>query len=167
MAFGHSLYKAPASPFERSRARGGRDRLRPRWQLSNRPIIVASLYNGQDEQPFAAGVDSGVNHPGVISGYHTPTLDGSGYNQRPGQLHECHTRPSRRARSRHLFYCPAYHKSDSPKDHMLAKQNKLPPSAHTHHDGFHYNENQVKIAVNKRKASLRKKHGNPDSLKAE
>ncbi len=47
----------------------------------DRPIIVASLYNGQDDQPFAAGIDSGVNHPGVISGYHTPTLDGSGYNQ--------------------------------------------------------------------------------------
>ncbi len=47
----------------------------------DRPLIVASLYNGQDDQPFAAGIDSGVNHPGVISGYHTPTLDGSGYNQ--------------------------------------------------------------------------------------
>jgi type VI secretion system secreted protein VgrG len=47
----------------------------------DRPIIVGGLYNGQDDQPFAAGVDSGVNHPGVISGYHTPTLDGSGYNQ--------------------------------------------------------------------------------------
>jgi type VI secretion system secreted protein VgrG len=47
----------------------------------DRPLIVGSLYNGQDDQPFAAGVDSGVNHPGVISGYHTPTLDNSGYNQ--------------------------------------------------------------------------------------
>jgi type VI secretion system secreted protein VgrG len=47
----------------------------------DRPMIVGGLYNGQDEQPFAAGVDSGVNHPGVISGYHTPTLDNSGYNQ--------------------------------------------------------------------------------------
>jgi hypothetical protein len=60
---------APASPFEGSRAQGGRDRLRPRWPLRDRPIIVGSLYNGQDEQPFAAGIDAGVNHPGVISGY--------------------------------------------------------------------------------------------------
>jgi type VI secretion system secreted protein VgrG len=47
----------------------------------DRPLIVGGLYNGQDEQPFAAGIDSGVNHPGVISGYHTPTLDNAGYNQ--------------------------------------------------------------------------------------
>ena len=57
----------------------------------DRPLIVAGLHNGQDAQPFAAGVDSGVNHPGVIAGYHTPTLDNSGYNQwltddAPGQL---------------------------------------------------------------------------------
>lgn len=47
----------------------------------DRPIIVGALYNGADAPPFAAGVDSGVNHPGVISGLHTPSLDQSGYNQ--------------------------------------------------------------------------------------
>jgi type VI secretion system secreted protein VgrG len=47
----------------------------------DRPIIVGALYNGADAPPFAAGVDAGVNHPGVISGLHTPSLDQSGYNQ--------------------------------------------------------------------------------------
>nr|MBP6339212.1 type VI secretion system tip protein VgrG [Vitreoscilla sp.] len=47
----------------------------------DRPIIVGALYNGADTPPFAAGVDAGVNHPGVISGLHTPSLDQSGYNQ--------------------------------------------------------------------------------------
>lgn len=47
----------------------------------DRPVVVGQLYNGADTPPFAAGVDSGVNHPGVISGVHSPTLDGSGYNE--------------------------------------------------------------------------------------
>ena len=47
----------------------------------DRPIIVGALYNGADTPPFAAGVDAGVNHPGVISGLHTSSLDQSGYNQ--------------------------------------------------------------------------------------
>ncbi len=47
----------------------------------DRPLVVGQLYNGQDLPPFAAGVDSGVNHPGVISGVHSPTLDRSGYNE--------------------------------------------------------------------------------------
>ena len=55
----------------------------------DRPVIVGQLYNGQDTPPFAAGVDSGVNHPGVISGVHTHGLDqgsgggggGGGFNQ--------------------------------------------------------------------------------------
>ena len=33
------------------------------------------LYNGQDRPPFAAGVDSGVTHPGVISGLQSRGLD--------------------------------------------------------------------------------------------
>jgi type VI secretion system secreted protein VgrG len=47
----------------------------------DRPVIVAQLYNGVDLPPFSAGVDSGVNHAGVLSGIHTRNFDGSGYNQ--------------------------------------------------------------------------------------
>ena len=45
------------------------------------PVIVGSLYNGADAPPFSAGVGSGANHPGVLSGWHQPTLSGDGYNQ--------------------------------------------------------------------------------------
>jgi len=47
----------------------------------DRPVIVAQLYNGSDLPPFPAGVDSGANHAGVLSGIHTRNFDGSGYNQ--------------------------------------------------------------------------------------
>ncbi len=47
----------------------------------DRPVIVAQLYNGADLPPFSAGVDSGANHPGALSGIHTRNFDGSGYNQ--------------------------------------------------------------------------------------
>jgi type VI secretion system secreted protein VgrG len=47
----------------------------------DRPLIVGQLHNGQDAQPWPAGVDSGANHPGTISGYHAPTLDQAGLNQ--------------------------------------------------------------------------------------
>lgn len=47
----------------------------------DRPVITGGLYNGQDTPPFAAGVDSGVNHPGVIDGWHSRGLDGAGFNQ--------------------------------------------------------------------------------------
>jgi type VI secretion system secreted protein VgrG len=47
----------------------------------DRPVIVAQLYNGSDLPPFSAGVDSGANHAGVLSGIHTRNFDGSGYNQ--------------------------------------------------------------------------------------
>ena len=57
----------------------------------DRPIIVAQLYNGSDAPPFSAGVDSGANHAGVLSGIHSHNFDGGGYNQwqlddTPGQL---------------------------------------------------------------------------------
>jgi len=47
----------------------------------DRPLVVAQLYTGADAPPFAAGVESGVNHAGVISGIHTRGFDGAGYNQ--------------------------------------------------------------------------------------
>ena len=47
----------------------------------DRPVIAGGLYGGTDAVPFAAGVDSGVNHPGVIAGLHSQRLDGGGFNQ--------------------------------------------------------------------------------------
>ena len=47
----------------------------------DRPIIVAQLYNGSYAPPFSAGVDSGANHAGVLSGIHSHNFDGGGYNQ--------------------------------------------------------------------------------------
>lgn len=47
----------------------------------DRPIVVAQLFTGSDLPPFAAGVDSGVDHAGVLSGIHTHGFAGSGYNQ--------------------------------------------------------------------------------------
>jgi type VI secretion system secreted protein VgrG len=57
----------------------------------DRPIIVGQLYTGSDLPPYSAGVDSGVEHAGVLSGYHTNNFDGGGFNQlvtddTPGQL---------------------------------------------------------------------------------
>ncbi|MEO5795094.1 MAG: contractile injection system protein, VgrG/Pvc8 family, partial [Rhodoferax sp.] len=37
----------------------------------DRPLVVGQLYNGADLPPFSAGVDSGVNHAGVVSGLHS------------------------------------------------------------------------------------------------
>jgi type VI secretion system secreted protein VgrG len=47
----------------------------------DRPVVVAQLYTGADPPPFAAGVDSGVEHAGVISGIHSQNFDLSGFNQ--------------------------------------------------------------------------------------
>jgi len=47
----------------------------------DRPLIVGQLHNGQDALPWPAGVDSGANHPGTLSGWHSHTLDGEGVNQ--------------------------------------------------------------------------------------
>jgi type VI secretion system secreted protein VgrG len=47
----------------------------------DRPVIVAQLYTGVDLPPYTAGVDSGINHAGVISGLHSKALHGPGYNQ--------------------------------------------------------------------------------------
>jgi hypothetical protein len=56
-----------------------------------RPIIVGQLYTGSDLPLYSAGVDSGIEHAGVLSGYHTNKFDGGGFNQpfnghTPGQL---------------------------------------------------------------------------------
>lgn len=47
----------------------------------DRPVVLGALYNGQDLPPWSAGADSGINHPGVISGLHTHHLDHAGCNQ--------------------------------------------------------------------------------------
>ncbi|TAK94720.1 MAG: type VI secretion system tip protein VgrG, partial [Aquabacterium sp.] len=47
----------------------------------DRPIVVGQLHNGQHDLPWPAGVDSGANHPGTVSGWHHPHLDGQGANQ--------------------------------------------------------------------------------------
>jgi type VI secretion system secreted protein VgrG len=57
----------------------------------DRPVVVGQLYTGRDMPPFSAGVDSGVNHAGVLSGIHSHNFDGMGFNQwqlddTPGQL---------------------------------------------------------------------------------
>jgi hypothetical protein len=69
--------------------------------------------------------------------------------------------------SRHLFYAPAYHLSGSPKAHMVAKAKCAPANDHPAHDAFHFDDGEVKKAVNARKAALRKKHGDLPSLKEE
>lgn len=58
---------------------------------ADRPVVVAQLYTGSDMPPFAAGVDSGANHGGTLSGIHSHAFDGAGYNQwqvddTPGQV---------------------------------------------------------------------------------
>ncbi|MGJ7530015.1 type VI secretion system Vgr family protein [Variovorax sp. GB1P17] len=57
----------------------------------DRPVVGQQLYNGQDLPPWSAGTDSSANHAGVLSGWHSRALDGSGYNQwiaddAPGQV---------------------------------------------------------------------------------
>lgn len=47
----------------------------------DRPLVVGQLHNGADNLPWPAGVDSGANHPGTLSGWHSHTLDEQGLNQ--------------------------------------------------------------------------------------
>jgi type VI secretion system secreted protein VgrG len=47
----------------------------------DRPVIVAQLFTGSDLPPFAAGVDSGIEHAGTLSGIHSHNFDGGGFNQ--------------------------------------------------------------------------------------
>ncbi len=77
--------------------------------------------------------------------------------------------------NRHLFFTPLYHSSLSSKAHAHAQaqaqaQAQLASAAeatHREHTGFHYDEEEVRVAVNKRLASLRKKFGELDILKEE
>jgi hypothetical protein len=72
-----------------------------------------------------------------------------------------------RVYSRHLFFSPAYHPSGSPLAHMQAKLDNLPAEQHAMHDAFHYDDHEVRAAVNRRKASLRTKFGERPSLREE
>ncbi len=45
----------------------------------DRPIVLGSVHNPEDLPPFSAGVDSGANHGGTVSGIHTRGLDGGDY----------------------------------------------------------------------------------------
>lgn len=47
----------------------------------DRPLLVAQLYTGSDLPPFSAGLDSGANHGGTLSGIHSHNFDGVGFNQ--------------------------------------------------------------------------------------
>jgi type VI secretion system secreted protein VgrG len=47
----------------------------------DRPVVVAQLFTGADLPPFAAGVDSGADHAGTLSGIHSHNFDGNGFNQ--------------------------------------------------------------------------------------
>lgn len=69
--------------------------------------------------------------------------------------------------NRHLFFPPLYHKSLSPKAHAKAQLATAEESTHRDHAGFRYGEDGVRLTVNKRLASLRKKFGELDILKKE
>lgn len=47
----------------------------------DQPVVGGSLYGADTPPPFAAGVDSGINHPGTLSGLQSQALDGQGANQ--------------------------------------------------------------------------------------
>lgn len=72
--------------------------------------------------------------------------------------------------SRHLFYVAIW--TDSAQEHAKAVLNGTTEDASTHASHalkpqLHNHENDVKAAVNQRKATLRKKYGNLPSLQAE
>lgn len=47
----------------------------------DRPLVVGQLHNGAHDLPWPAGVDASANHPGTLSGWHSPHLDQKGANQ--------------------------------------------------------------------------------------
>jgi type VI secretion system secreted protein VgrG len=57
----------------------------------SRPVVIGQTYNGQDLPPWSAGQNSCANHPGVLKGWHTQSLDSTERQQylsdtTPGQL---------------------------------------------------------------------------------
>ncbi|WP_411851232.1 type VI secretion system Vgr family protein [Stenotrophomonas sp. LGBM10] len=47
----------------------------------DQPRITGQLYNGEVAPPFGGGLDDTAQHPGVLSGLHTQSHDGSGTQQ--------------------------------------------------------------------------------------
>lgn len=47
----------------------------------DRPFVAGQLHTAQDLPAWSAGQNSDANHPGSLSGWHTRSLDGSGYNE--------------------------------------------------------------------------------------
>ncbi|RJS91703.1 type VI secretion system tip protein TssI/VgrG [Salinisphaera sp. Q1T1-3] len=59
----------------------------------DQPVVIGRLHNGTAAPPFAAGADSGANHPGTLSGIQTHATDNTGSNHwihddAPGQLRQ-------------------------------------------------------------------------------
>ncbi|MFT3721042.1 hypothetical protein [Pseudorhodoferax sp.] len=71
----------------------------------------------------------------------------------------------RRGYTRHLFFSPLYH--PCAERHAEARLKGEAAATHADHDAIHYTESEIKIAVNKRKASLRGKYGPLPSLSQE
>lgn len=69
--------------------------------------------------------------------------------------------------SRHLFYTPLYHPSKSPSKHAEARLKNHSEKSHSDHQAFHYGEEEIRIAVNKRKTALAKKYGEQPTLQLE
>lgn len=70
--------------------------------------------------------------------------------------------------SRHLFYIPIITPSAAQHAQALISGTADNPSTHTDHKAqFHYDEAEVKAAVNKKKTALRSKNGNLPNLKHE
>nr|WP_312509350.1 hypothetical protein [Pseudomonas luteola] len=68
---------------------------------------------------------------------------------------------------RHLFYSPLYHSSGSPMRHAESAAKNDAPESHMEHSAFHYGEDEVRTAVNKRKRALTKRYGKQPSLMEE
>lgn len=69
--------------------------------------------------------------------------------------------------SRHLFYTPLYHPSQSPSKHAEARLRNHSEESHSDHQAFHYGEEEIRAAVNKRKTALTKKYGEQSTLQLE